>query len=67
MRERMIKMCAPTQIVHDRYVLADVRLMLSLWPDLTYFPGRLAELVGADEHDVQAALEALEIDGALCP
>jgi hypothetical protein len=57
-----IKMLAPTPIVHET-VLADVRGLLHVWPQLVAYPSRLAALLGVDEHAVQHALEALEVDG----
>jgi hypothetical protein len=57
-----IKMLAPTPIVHET-VLADVRGLLHVWPQLVAYPSRLAALIGVDEHAVHDALEALEVDG----
>jgi len=57
-----IKMLAPTPIVHDT-VLADVRGLLHIWPQLVAYPSRLAALLRVDEHAVQHALEALEVEG----
>ena len=57
-----IRMLAPTTILHDT-VLADVRGLLHVWPELAAYPERLAALLGADEHTVRHALEALEVDG----
>jgi hypothetical protein len=62
-RER-IKMLGPTLILHDAAcLLADIRLLLSRWPGLVDYPERLAALLGADEHDVRAVLEALKVEG----
>jgi hypothetical protein len=57
-----IKMLAPTAIVHDS-VLADVRGLLHVWPQLVAYPDRLAALLRVEEHAVQHALEAREVDG----
>ena len=55
-------MLAPTPTVHDT-VLADVRGLLHIWPQLVAYPSRLAALLRVDEHAVQHALEALEVEG----
>jgi hypothetical protein len=57
-----IKMLAPTPIVHET-VLADVRGLLHVWPQLVAYLGRLAALLGVDEYAVHDALEALEVEG----
>jgi len=57
-----IKMLAPTHIVHET-VLADVRGLLHVWPQLVAYPGRLAALLEVDEYAVHDALEALEVEG----
>ena len=62
MRERMIRMRAPTLILHDQCLFADIRLLLSRWPALAYRPERLAEMLDADEYDVRACLEALQVE-----
>ena len=57
-------MIAPTPIVPDPpSLLGDVRLTLSLSPHLIDHPGALAALLEADEHDIEAALEALTVEG----
>jgi hypothetical protein len=57
-------MLAPTPIVHDPpSLLGDVRGLLHVWPQLVAYPSRLAALLRVDEHAVQQALEALEVDG----
>jgi hypothetical protein len=68
MREKGSTMLAPTPIVHDPpTLLGDVRLALSLRPTLADFPARLAEHLEADERAVMACLEALYVEGFLCP
>jgi len=63
-----IKMLAPTLIVHDLpSLLGDVRQALSLRPALANYPTRLAEHLEADEQAVWACLEALYLEGFLCP
>jgi hypothetical protein len=63
-----IKMLAPTLIVHDSpTLLGDVRQALSLRPALADYPTRLAEHLGADEQTVRVCLEALYLEGSLCP
>jgi hypothetical protein len=57
-------MIAPTPIVHDT-VLADVRGLLHVWPELAAYPSRLAALLGVDEYAVHDALEALEVEGEI--
>jgi hypothetical protein len=64
----MIKMLAPTPIVHDPpALLGDVRQALSLRPALADFPARLAEHLEADERVVRECLEVLYLEGLLCP
>ena len=64
MRERMIAMRAPTEIVHNQAnLLADVRGLLSPWPPLVDHPDRIASLLEAEEDEVRAVLEALEVEG----
>jgi hypothetical protein len=61
-------MLAPTLIVHDPpSLLGDVRQALSLRPTLVNHPARLAEHLEADEQAVWACLEALYLEGVLCP
>ena len=55
-------MLAPTAIVHES-VLADVRGLLHVWPQLVAYPGSLAALLEVDEYAVHDALEALEVEG----
>lgn len=56
-------MLASTPIVHNPpCLLADVRQVLSVRPILANYPGRLATLLEADEHDVVLVLEALQVD-----
>ncbi len=55
-------MLAPTRIVHDT-VLADVRGLLHVWPQLAGYPDRLAALLRVDERAVRQALEVLEVEG----
>ena len=63
-----IKMLAPALIVHDPpSLLGDVRQALSLRPALADYPARLAEHLEADEHAVCACVEALYLEGSLCP
>ena len=57
-------MLAPTPIVHDSvYLLGEVRVLLSLCPPIVDYPERIATLLGADEYDVRAVLEALKVEG----
>jgi len=44
-------------------LLADVRGLLHVWPQLDAYPERLAALLGVDECAVRHALETLEVDG----
>jgi hypothetical protein len=68
MPERMIKMLAPTPIVHDPpALLGDVRFALSLRPVLADFPARLAKYLEADDRAVRECLEVLYLEGLLCP
>jgi len=61
-------MLAPTPIVHDPPILlGDVRQALSLRPALADFPARLAEQLEADEQAVRTCLEALYVEGSVCP
>jgi biotin operon repressor len=61
-------MLAPNPILHDSgCLLADVRMLLDLWPGLVNCPERLAALLGASERDVWAVLEALEVEGEVLP
>ena len=56
-------MLASDPIVHDPpCLLADVRQVLSTRPILADYPGRLANLLKADEHDILSVLEILEIE-----
>lgn len=53
-------MLAPAPILHDPpALLGDLRLTLSLRPELEYRPRRLAEYLGAEEQAVQECLDAL--------
>ncbi len=53
-------MLSPIPIVHDTpALLGDLRLALSLSPELADYPRRLAEHLEADEQDVRGCLEAL--------
>lgn len=57
-------MLAPNHIVPDSAcLLADVRMLLSPSPGLVDYPERLAVLLGVNERDVQAVLEALQVEG----
>jgi hypothetical protein len=68
MREKGSTMLAPTPIVHDPpSLLGDVRQALSLRPVLADFPARLAAHLEADERAVRECLEALYLEGRLCP
>ncbi len=61
-------MLAPTPIVHDPpYLLGDVRQALSLHPALAGHPARLAEYLEVEERAVRVCLEALYLEGLLCP
>jgi hypothetical protein len=61
-------MLAPTLIVHDPpALLGDVRQALSLHPALADYPARLAQYLDADEQDVWTCVEALYLEGFLCP
>ena len=61
-------MLAPTPIVHDPpSLLGDVRQALSLRPALVDYPARLAEYLEAEEQAVLTCLEALYVEGLLCP
>jgi hypothetical protein len=63
-----IKMLAPTLSIHHLpSLLGDVRQALSLRPALADYPTRLAEHLEADEQAVWACLEALYLEGFLCP
>jgi hypothetical protein len=48
-------------------LLADVREAVSLRPALADYPQRLGAEHEADEEAVRACLEALLVDGLLCP
>jgi len=48
-------------------LLGDVRQALSLWPSLADCPRRLAEYLEADEKAVRMCLEALYVEGLVCP
>ncbi len=51
-------MLSPTPIVHDPpALLGDLRLALSLRPELADYPRRLAEHLEADEQSVREVLE----------
>jgi hypothetical protein len=68
MMPERIRMLAPTPIVHDLPILlGDVRQALSLRPALADHPRRLAEYLEADERAVWECLEALYVEGFLCP
>ena len=57
-------MLAPIPILHDPTCLVgEVRGLLSLSPTLVDYPERIAARLGADEYDVRAVLEALEVEG----
>jgi hypothetical protein len=61
-------MLAPNLIVHDPpTLLGDVRQALSLYLALADYPARLAEYLGADEQTIRVCLEALYLEGSLCP
>lgn len=61
-------MLAPTPVIHDQpTLLGDVRRALSLCPALADYPVRLAEHLGADEQTLRVCLEALYLEGSLCP
>jgi hypothetical protein len=61
-------MLAPTYILHDpQSLLGDVRQALSLRPGLADYPQRLAKYLEADEQAVRTCLEALYLEGRLCP
>ena len=61
-------MLAPTPIVHDPpCLLGDVRQAISLRPALVDYPARLARHLEADEQAVRMCLEALYMEGLLCP
>jgi len=44
-------------------LLGDLRLALSLRPELADFPRSLAEYLEADEQDVRECLDALRVEG----
>jgi hypothetical protein len=48
-------------------LLPEVRLLLSMCPELADHPERLAAKLGAEENGVRACLAALELEGFLCP
>jgi hypothetical protein len=48
-------------------LLGDVRQALSLRPCLADYPCRLAKYLEADEQGVRTCLEALHVEGSLCP
>ena len=57
-------MLAPNPIVHDPpSLLADVRLMVRLTPNLIDYPKALAVVLKADEHDIEVVLEVLTVEG----
>jgi hypothetical protein len=59
-----INVLAPKKIVHDPPgLLGDLRLALSLRPELADQPHRLAEHLEADECEVRACLEILTVQG----
>ena len=61
-------MLAPVTILHDApALLGDLRLALSLRPELADFPRRLAAYIEAEEQDVRQCLEVLHLEGPLCP
>ncbi len=54
-------MLAPNPIVQNpSCLLADIRMLLSPWPELVDYPECLAVLLDTDERDVRAALETLD-------
>ncbi len=57
-------MLAPVTILHDApTLLGDLRLALSLRPELADFPRSLAEHLEADERDLRECLDALRVEG----
>jgi hypothetical protein len=67
MQERP-KMLAPLKrSIPESELLPDVRSLLSWHPELADYPERLAGELEAEENGVQACLEALELEGCLCP
>ena len=61
-------MLAPSLILHDPpTLLGDVRQALSLRPALVNHPAQLAEYLEAEEQAVWTCLEALYVEGLLCP
>jgi hypothetical protein len=68
MMPEWIRMLASTVIIHDPpTLLGDIRQVLSLRPVLANHPRRLAEYLEADERTVRECLEALYVEGFLCP
>jgi hypothetical protein len=60
MREKGSKMLAPAPITHDpSALLGDLRLALSLRPQLAHYPRRLSAYLEADEQDVRECLETI--------
>ena len=54
---------SPANIVHDpSALLGDLRLALSLRPELADFPRSFAEHLEADERDVRECLDALRVE-----
>lgn len=57
-------MLSPAPILHDPpALLGDLRLALSLRPELADYPRRLAAHLEADELAVRGCLEALRVEG----
>jgi len=55
------------QIIPEPELLPDVRFLLSWRPELAEHPRCLAAMLEVEENGVQACLEALNLEGCLCP
>jgi hypothetical protein len=55
------------QIIPETELLPDVRLLLSSCPEFAAHPERLAAMLEVEENSVRACLEALYLEGYLCP
>ena len=53
----------PNRSIPEPELLPDVRLLMNLCPELAGYPERLAAELEAEEQDVGACLEALEVEG----
>jgi hypothetical protein len=60
---------APSRILPDSptVLLGDLRLAISLRPELAHHPRRLAEYLKVRELEVRMCLEALRVEGEVLP